>query len=488
MTRSPDHPILLTHTFFLQIFQDSHHNSLSGNQQDCAMKKLILLGCVLPFVGLASGFFSKASGPMDWVQQSVAQDSTVAAAAQEHLREAGPSGLRMLLERYAPQIASHRVGAPSDAQWNRIASALDKVGGQYDNYASQLYWYTDLEKAKAAARTSGRPILSLRLLGRLDEDLSCANSRFFRTTLYPSAEINRILKDRYVLHWESVRPAPRVTINFGDGRTLQRTITGNSIHYVLDSNGQVVDVLPGLYSAPVFAQELRAAADASQDPGHAAEYREATRTRLLNLWASDLAALHISLPARPWNENDLQARTGDSTWQRIARLHEGEAGFDTNVREIMWRKFPTAEAAAPLAMSKSVVEVPILHSMASPENLQFMGANALVATFPSAQAAAPVAVAKRMVERPMLRTFDDSPRVVSLRRTIALDTVENNYMRRTRILAFIAGPARERKLSLTAINDWVYSQVFLTPKEDPWLGLAPPNVFSAIEGDGRTIH
>ena len=85
----------------------------------------------------------------------------------------------------------------------------------------------------------------------------------------------------------------------------------------------------------------------------------------------------------------------------------------------------------------------------------------------------------------MLRSFDNSRRIVSLSRSIALDTVENNYMRRTRILAFIAGPAAESGLSLAAINEWVYSQVFLTPSDDPWLGLAPADVFSAIDGDGR---
>ena len=445
------------------------------------MKNFILLGFVLPIVGLGAAFSSKESGPVDWVQQSISADASAAAAAQTHLRDTGPSGLRMLLERYAPQIAAHRAGAPADEQWKRIASALDHVGGQYDNYASQLYWYTDLEQAKAAALASGKPILSLRLLGRLDEDLSCANSRYFRTTLYPSAEINRILREQYVLHWESVRPAPRVTIDFGDGRTLKRTITGNSIHYILDSKGHVVDALPGLYSAEVFAQELRAAADALETPGAAAAHTLSTRNRLLNAWASDLAALHIALPTRPWNEDDLQGRTGDAAWQRIARLHEGETSFDARVRELMVRKFPSAEAAAPIAVGKSAVEIPLLRNMASPIAPKEVSGQ----SSPSAQVAAPLALAKRLVEAPMLRSFDNSPRIVSLRRMISLDTVENNYMRRTRILAFIAGPAAESSLSLAAINEWVYSQVFLTPSDDPWLGLAPPDVFSAIDCDGQ---
>ena len=174
-------------------------------------------------------------------------------------------------------------------------------------------------------------------------------------------------------------------------------------------------------------------------------------------------------------------RTSDATWQRIARLLEGEPGFDANVRELMLRKFPSAQAAAPIAVGKAAIEIPLLRSMASPAG----GGDASRRSFPTAQAAAPLAVVKRAVEAPMLRSFEDSPRIVSLRRTISLDTVENNYMRRTKILAFIAGPAAQSRLSLAAINEWVYSQVFLTPSQDPWLGLAPAD--DVQEPVGRSI-
>lgn len=137
--------------------------------------------------------------------------------------------------------------------------ALDELCQQRDCYASRLYWYTDIEQAKAAARTSGKPILSLRLLGRLDQDLSCANSRFFRVALYPNVEISKLLQDRFVLHWQSVRPVPKVTIDFGDGRKLERTITGNSIHYILDASGRPIDAIPGLYSPKAFLRQLQQA-------------------------------------------------------------------------------------------------------------------------------------------------------------------------------------------------------------------------------------
>ena len=100
--------------------------------------------------------------------------------------------------------------------------ALDGIAGQRDCYASQLFWYTDLEKAKAESKATGKPILSLRLMGNLTDEFSCANSRFFRTTLYANKEVSAALRDRFILHWQSVRPVPKVTIDFGDGRKLER--------------------------------------------------------------------------------------------------------------------------------------------------------------------------------------------------------------------------------------------------------------------------
>src|ERR1044071_4683126 len=165
------------------------------------------------------------------------------------------------MAQYAGEINRHVASpaAASDPQWLRIATALDTVAQQKNSYLAGLYWHTDLESAKKAANESGKPILTLRLLGKLTDELSCANSRFFRTVLYSNAEVASVLRERFVLHWQSVRPAPTITIDFGDGRKLERTITGNSIHYVLDSDGRPIEALPGLYGPQAF---LRAIADA----------------------------------------------------------------------------------------------------------------------------------------------------------------------------------------------------------------------------------
>src|SRR5215469_17193420 len=121
------------------------------------MKTLSLIACC-SFVALFSGLGSSQTtdnDPAGWAEQAVSTDSTVAQKAQEQLRAAGPQGLQALQQHFAKEIAAHQNGAVADARWKRIGAALDRVGGQYDNYASGLYWYTDLEKAREAAKASG---------------------------------------------------------------------------------------------------------------------------------------------------------------------------------------------------------------------------------------------------------------------------------------------------------------------------------------------
>ena len=198
---------------------------------------------------LFSTQISFASEPIEALtRKAVSENNAASSAAIEELRSRGPAGLQALMTQYAGEIRAHiaNPSAAPDEQWQRIATALDTVAQQKNSYIAGLYWHTDLDSAKKASAASGKPILSLRLLGKLTDEFSCANSRFFRTVLYPNAAVSDVLRERFVLHWESVRPVPTVTIDFGDGRKLERTLTGNSIHYILDSQARPIDALPGL--------------------------------------------------------------------------------------------------------------------------------------------------------------------------------------------------------------------------------------------------
>jgi hypothetical protein len=414
-------------------------------------------------------------------RQAVSTNSSRSATAIEQLRAAGPSGLDAMFRVYGERIQKqHDNPVATDADWPRLRTAFDAIAQQRDAYASHLYWYTDLGQAKAAASASGKPILSLRLLGKLNEEYSCANSRFFRTTLYPNAEVSRYLRDHFILHWQSVRPVPRITIDMGDGRRIERTITGNSIHYILDANGNPIDALPGLYGARAFLTELDHAVAAEQqasklsgsDREHFLANYHATRlAQIQQQFSTDLAIINQTPTAYPTtstrspdaiaavpraisktaverpmlrsgaesvlalDRNRLDLTTADSLWQKIAELHNDQAALDSSsVRLIQLKQPPTAAEATRITASKAFVETPMLR---------------------------------------MLR---------NLQRSIAEDTVQNEYQLHASIHGWFANGTAPANLE--ALNSKIYTELFLTPNSDNWLGLAPAEVYSALDGGG----
>ena len=211
---------------------------------------------LVTFLFSVSVFAESSSKAKELARQAASENQTEAADAINQLRVLRQEGLDALFETYAAEIKRFRETGEGGDDWKRVAFAIDGVAMQKDAYASQLFWFTDLEQAKQTAKLQNKPILSLRLLGNLNEEFSCANSRFFRAVLYSNAEIAKFLRENYILHWKSVRPAPKVTIDFGDGRKIERTLTGNSIHYLLDDSGAIVDALPGLYSPQGFLKYI----------------------------------------------------------------------------------------------------------------------------------------------------------------------------------------------------------------------------------------
>lgn len=271
-----------------------------------------------------------AARPRHDLPSTPAPDRDVGAIVQ--LRARGEAGLRQVLAEY-----DRAAGAKKEA----LGSTVDAVAAQRYATVSRLYWYTDLAAARAEAARTGKPILALRMLGRLDEDLSCANSRFFRTALYPDARVSELLRAQFVLLWTSEREVPRVTIDYGDGRTLVGTVTGNSIHYVLDAEGRVLDALPGLYAPQVFARELTAArALAGSLRGLPPEAR---RAALATYWDGKTKEI----------------------WSDFSK--SSEALWDPERRTLFGQGEPVSAVARAqrATMGKALVEVPLLRQIAA---------------------------------------------------------------------------------------------------------------------------
>ncbi|MDB5389542.1 MAG: hypothetical protein JWM11_5188 [Planctomycetaceae bacterium] len=377
-------------------------------------------------------------GTLLWTaQQSQAQDlagfaaralkpgSEIDHTAVQELRNLGPEAVQYLLSHEELKQAPH---------WSEV---LDTVAQQKEAQYSGLYWYTDLDQALQVARRDKKPVLSLRLLGKLTDELSCANSRFFRTTLYPNAQVRELLANHFVLHWQSVRAVPIITIDFGDGRQIKRTITGNSLHLVLDHQGRAVDVLPGLYGAGAFVRELQlsgpAAVRFSQAEGsmfqhQRAAYHQTQLNALLERWNSDCQTAKVT-PTSP-----VGIGQDDSIWSKVALLYNAES-------------MPTGAAQ-----------------------------QAVAAAAPAAVAGR-IAISKAVVENPILRQMRN------LTQSISEDTVRNQYQLHFRIHTWFAKElvVQERELLVAR----VYSELFLSPLNDPWYGLSKPDTYSAIKADGR---
>jgi hypothetical protein len=74
--------------------------------------------------------------------------------------------------------------------------------------------------------------------------------------LFSSDEVSAYINEQFEPVWESVRPVPIVTIDFGNGHKVTRTLNGNVATHVCTLDGAVLDILPGVYTADVYRQQL----------------------------------------------------------------------------------------------------------------------------------------------------------------------------------------------------------------------------------------
>jgi hypothetical protein len=289
----------------------------------------------------------------------------------------------------------------------------------------------------------------------------------FRITLYTNERVSQILRDRFILHWKSERPVPKVTIDFGDGRKLERTLTGNSIHYVLDSAGRPVEALPGLYGPAAFIRWLEQSEQLVNSLANAnPETREAALRRhhadmhrnIENQWRTDLVSAGLPLSPLP---------------------------------AVALGAFPSgpvpAQKAAPVAYTKRVVvEKPILRGVLNDRDFSapagdeelFARISALHRSDASLDAATRTLVTNKLPDK---GAENVRLAIGNLERAIAIDSVRNQYLfHRVLHTWFVAGQARD----LEDLNTRVYAKLFLTPGSDPWLGLVTQETYVGIDNEG----
>jgi hypothetical protein len=256
---------------------------------------------------------------------------------------------------------------------------------------------------------------------------------------------------------------PRITIDFGDGRKLERTITGNSIHYVLDSSARPIEALPGLYGPQAFLRGLASAETLFKSlAGKSDQERElllgnyyrGQNNKIQLAWLADTTKIGGEVPKGFF----------------VTKSQNGDA-----------------LSIAALAMTKAVTETPVLRAMtAASEALGRVTDEAAWRKIAQLHAADGVldsrSIALIQRQNQQLSDKELSQLLKKFQESVALDTVRNEYMLHTKLYAWLLrDPVRA---DLDKFNEKVYAELFLTPRSDPWLGLVSADVYTALDGGG----
>ncbi|MBP9087436.1 MAG: hypothetical protein KBG15_15035 [Kofleriaceae bacterium] len=413
-------------------------------------------------------------------------------------------------------LAQYDAAPANSSQRATLERAVDDEAGQRYATISRLFWYTDIDAAKAAAKASGRPILSLRMLGELTNDLSCANSRFFRTALYADPTVSGYLRNNFVLHWSSERPIPTVTIDIGDGRRLVRTTTGNGAHYILDQDGRPIDALPGLYAPTQFIAGLKAAAAVAQRVRH-----KPTAQR-----NSIIAAYHRNAQIavdKQWSTHPGVATV--RVREQLASADDVKRYIDTAQRATMAKAYvevpdlqtinlgPTPESIRASADEWRVIGQAMFgygttQAIARPGDAARIAPGIVVESDAKALAAAgwksgPTAILSGPARALFLQLRHSLPRgavrptpasdaraLATFEALIVADTAQNEFKLHQQVHALFISALTQQSAAageFAAINAAVYAQVFATPPSDPWMGLVQGDAFTGLPGDGITV-
>ncbi len=396
----------------------------------------------------------------------------------EQLRAKGIASVFEFYEKHKSLLSSPAAQSQSAAR--HAHEVFDAICQQKDCYASKLFWHTDLERAKEIAKKKKKPILSLHLLGKLTDEYSCANSRFFRALLYPDPRVSKMLREDFVLHWKTVREVPQVRIQFHDGKTLRNTVTGNSIHYILTAEGQVVDAIPGLYDPAKFVELLEAAHPVA---------------RLTNLsrrkMQAEIRKYHIhrlNSLSKLWRENKevydfYPIVLGKPVGLRYAKLPSNPPSVANPNSQ-----FPSAFSAGTRSLSKMMPERPVLDVASSGPNpykaLEDAQQDLMwfkLATLPGNRVSVSRAAKKLIRHHLGNDQTNTNAAIVAFERTVAIDTLRNEFQLHKQIHSWLASGT---SLGLDELNEKIYNELFLTPQQDEWIGLNPSLAYRGLENNG----
>src|SRR5262245_49808380 len=77
-----------------------------------------------------------------------------------------------------------------------------------------------------------------------------------RAVLFSREDVSDFINRNFEPAWEMVREVPIVRVDFGNGRTATRTLHGNVASHVCCADGNIVDIVPGIYTPAAYVTAL----------------------------------------------------------------------------------------------------------------------------------------------------------------------------------------------------------------------------------------
>lgn len=128
------------------------------------------------------------------------------------------------------------------------------------------------------------------------------------------------LSAQFECAWQSLRPVPQVSIDFGDGRVLRRTLSGNVATWFCTPDGRALDVVPGLIDVAGLGQRAAEALALHQRVSRADDPAAALRAH--HAQRALAAPVELPLPAPAGSMEDplaSEARTNANVRGPLAR-------------------------------------------------------------------------------------------------------------------------------------------------------------------------
>lgn len=271
-------------------------------------------------------------------------------------------------------------------------------------------------------------------------------------------EIVDLLSKQVIPCWESLGPVPKVTIDFGSGKKLHRTLGGNIVLYLLLPDGRVVDAFPGVYTSTDFLEELHPALDFVRDfgfdvPSDSITNWHVERTSLIRPAAGSKREYLEDVPSArdPWVIID-QTSGIDSDRYNVAGSNAGKAASESGLLRALGAKPLSAKPR-----DRKKVD-PWIISEKNPDKLKaYDEFEKLTGQIED--------LSKRPMTAGMLKSLFPNRQEI-----VQEDSKFNRKFTRSAVHLMFASSTRLPEIN--EVRDMIYKKILHIPIDDPYLGLS----------------